>query len=505
MLSRMGPHASCVHLIYHQSHASLNVPTDARCQGYTYSVFNLVYETNVASCRIWDALGFKRIGRVKGAGQLKSYPGQYIDAHIYGRELGPEGEDYLNEERFEKIKFYLKHGKYPNGADRAEKSRLRSAVTHYKLLDDDRLMLKDKEVIPDGQMQYEIARKTHVAQQHAGINKTTGVIAEKYHWVRIKETVGLVIRNCQECREVARPLVGRGDGGLVRVMKQVTGGSTTGHVSAAGRVLSLSRQEMEREERKEQERQQQEPTSQLQVLGQQQEESVVPPPSAMTNRQQPLVERHPLSGYAHQSLDARTMSEARSQWTRDAHEEHHTPPHHGTGYQALLESDDHTTFHRTAHHPYQTISATKAPHGSKLSPHTDPSRRRHQSDLHGLAAAHPSAIMVTEDGDGRRREAARKHGQRLGSNGVGKDAVNSNSITVIDHGHHHSDAHLHPHATAGGGGGGGYMQGNGIVDLNSVENTRVDVGMTIDIGVDDDVDVSGGMDVDDDAWAGVDV
>jgi len=40
--------------------------------GYTYSVFNLVYETNVASCRIWDALGFKRIGRVKGAGNLKS-------------------------------------------------------------------------------------------------------------------------------------------------------------------------------------------------------------------------------------------------------------------------------------------------------------------------------------------------------------------------------------------------------------------------------------------------
>ncbi len=33
---------------------------------YTYSVFNLVYETNVASCKIWDALDFKRSGRVKG-------------------------------------------------------------------------------------------------------------------------------------------------------------------------------------------------------------------------------------------------------------------------------------------------------------------------------------------------------------------------------------------------------------------------------------------------------
>jgi GNAT superfamily N-acetyltransferase len=55
--------------------------------GYTYSVFNLVYETNVASCRIWDALGFKRIGRVKGCGNLRSYPDRLVDAIIYGREL----------------------------------------------------------------------------------------------------------------------------------------------------------------------------------------------------------------------------------------------------------------------------------------------------------------------------------------------------------------------------------------------------------------------------------
>ncbi|CAI4214722.1 unnamed protein product [Parascedosporium putredinis] len=82
--------------------------------GYTYSVFNLVYETNVASCRIWDALGFKRIGRVKGCGNLKSYPGRYIDALIYGRDLvGPDAEELQSEDRFDKIKFYLKYGKYP--------------------------------------------------------------------------------------------------------------------------------------------------------------------------------------------------------------------------------------------------------------------------------------------------------------------------------------------------------------------------------------------------------
>lgn len=134
-----------------------------------------------------------------------------MDAIIYGRDLGPEGEDFVSEERFDKIRFYLKHGKYPNGADRAEKSRLRSAATHYKLLpaedgsdSGERLMLKDKEVVSDPQRQYEIARQVH-ASQHGGINKTTATIAEKYHWVRIKETVSLVIKNCPNCKESIRP------------------------------------------------------------------------------------------------------------------------------------------------------------------------------------------------------------------------------------------------------------------------------------------------------------
>ncbi|OHE91278.1 hypothetical protein CORC01_13436 [Colletotrichum orchidophilum] len=185
--------------------------------GYTYSVFNLVYETNVASCKIWDALGFKRIGRVKGCGNLSSYPGTLIDAIIYGRDLVPgESEDLVSEERFEKIKFYLKYGRYPAGADRAEKSRLRSAATHYKLLEveggGDRLMLKDKEVVPDPRRQYEIAREVHAAG-HGGINKTTATIAEKYHWSRIKETASDVIRNCSECKELGKTPVPGGNGG----------------------------------------------------------------------------------------------------------------------------------------------------------------------------------------------------------------------------------------------------------------------------------------------------
>ncbi|OAG24249.1 hypothetical protein CC77DRAFT_954996 [Alternaria alternata] len=177
--------------------------------GYTYSVFNLVYETNVASCRIWDALGFKRIGRVKGCGNLKSYPGELVDAIIYGRDLGQDDE-FVSEERFDKIRFYLKNGKYPNGADRAEKSRLRSAATHYKLTpgegdEPEKLWLKGKEVIADPKQQYEIAREIH-HKHHGGINKTTAAIAELYHWVRIKETVSQVIRNCPECSEMNKGL-----------------------------------------------------------------------------------------------------------------------------------------------------------------------------------------------------------------------------------------------------------------------------------------------------------
>jgi hypothetical protein len=154
-------------------------------------------------------LGFKRLGRIKGCGNLKSYPGELIDAIIYGRDLGQD-DDFVSEERFDKIRFYLKNGKYPNGADRAEKSRLRSAATHYKLYtatgsEPERLMLKGKEVISDPQRQYEIARELH-HKSHGGINKTTASIAESYHWVRIKETVSQVIRNCPECSEMNKGL-----------------------------------------------------------------------------------------------------------------------------------------------------------------------------------------------------------------------------------------------------------------------------------------------------------
>ncbi|KAI5479215.1 GCN5-related N-acetyltransferase (GNAT) [Pseudohyphozyma bogoriensis] len=55
--------------------------------GYKASVFNLVYVSNVASLKIWDALGFNRVGLVPEAGLLKSkVPGEedvYTDAVVY--------------------------------------------------------------------------------------------------------------------------------------------------------------------------------------------------------------------------------------------------------------------------------------------------------------------------------------------------------------------------------------------------------------------------------------
>jgi RimJ/RimL family protein N-acetyltransferase len=54
--------------------------------GYVYSVFNLVFVSNVASVRIWDSLGFDRIGLIPGAGVLKGYE-ERVDAIVFGKKL----------------------------------------------------------------------------------------------------------------------------------------------------------------------------------------------------------------------------------------------------------------------------------------------------------------------------------------------------------------------------------------------------------------------------------
>lgn len=67
--------------------------------GYRASVFNLVYDTNRASVRIWETLGFQFVGRIPQAGRLR-VPGPdgrpseaFVDAHVVYKEFatGPRG------------------------------------------------------------------------------------------------------------------------------------------------------------------------------------------------------------------------------------------------------------------------------------------------------------------------------------------------------------------------------------------------------------------------------
>lgn len=176
--------------------------------GYTLSIFNLVFETNVAARRIWESLNFKRVGRVKSAGILKGHD-TAVDAIIYGRELILTLDPSVGAYRFDKIKFYLETGRYPAMADRQEKSRLRSLASHYRL-EEGKLMLKGKEVVSDPVRQLQICTEIHMTN-HGGINKTTSLITEKYHWTRIKDTVATAIKSCPECRDLAKepPLIKR--------------------------------------------------------------------------------------------------------------------------------------------------------------------------------------------------------------------------------------------------------------------------------------------------------
>jgi hypothetical protein len=186
---------------------------------------------------------------VPGCGILRSHASP-VDALIYGRALGdssldptlsggPTEEDAATQERFDKIRFYLRSGRYPEGADRAEKSRLRSAAGNYRLVmaprEDEglgaaadeaaeeerggeqrggevveKLFLRDKEVVSSARRQYAIARALH-ARHHGGINRTTASIAERFHWLRIKDTATLAIRNCEACSRTAGG--GNGNGG----------------------------------------------------------------------------------------------------------------------------------------------------------------------------------------------------------------------------------------------------------------------------------------------------
>ncbi|MFB2892166.1 N-acetyltransferase family protein [Aerosakkonemataceae cyanobacterium BLCC-F50] len=57
----------------------------ARWRGYAAVMFNLVFETNIASLKLWESLGFKTIGRIPAAAHLKD--GKLVDALMLYRQV----------------------------------------------------------------------------------------------------------------------------------------------------------------------------------------------------------------------------------------------------------------------------------------------------------------------------------------------------------------------------------------------------------------------------------
>lgn len=56
--------------------------------GYAGSLFNLVFESNCASIRLWDSLGFRRVGTIHSAARIKGIDG-LVNAHMYAFDFFP--------------------------------------------------------------------------------------------------------------------------------------------------------------------------------------------------------------------------------------------------------------------------------------------------------------------------------------------------------------------------------------------------------------------------------
>ncbi|WP_228061985.1 GNAT family N-acetyltransferase [[Phormidium] sp. LEGE 05292] len=59
----------------------------ARWRGYIAVMFNLVFETNIPSVKLWQSLGFETIGRIPAAAHLKD--GRFVNALMLYRKLSP--------------------------------------------------------------------------------------------------------------------------------------------------------------------------------------------------------------------------------------------------------------------------------------------------------------------------------------------------------------------------------------------------------------------------------
>ncbi|KAF8891779.1 hypothetical protein BD779DRAFT_1610503 [Infundibulicybe gibba] len=63
--------------------------------GYRGSVFNLVYVNNTASVKLWESLGFTKVGRIPRAGRLRCEDGiqeEFVDAWVFYKNF----EDDIN-------------------------------------------------------------------------------------------------------------------------------------------------------------------------------------------------------------------------------------------------------------------------------------------------------------------------------------------------------------------------------------------------------------------------
>ncbi|KAI3406073.2 SPT10 [Candida oxycetoniae] len=169
---------------------------------YTYTIFNLVFESNAAARKLWESMNFKRIGKITGAAYVRNYDSP-VDAIIYGRDLVSKSNIESSAYRFDKIKYFLETGKYPATADRQEKARLRAGAIKY-YIEKGKLMFKGKEVVAESDQQSRICQVIHQNNGHCGINKGTTLVTDKYYWPRIKETMGVVVKNCEKCTPDSR-------------------------------------------------------------------------------------------------------------------------------------------------------------------------------------------------------------------------------------------------------------------------------------------------------------
>lgn len=190
--------------------------------GYKYIIFNMVLETNVAARKLYESLNFERVGKIKDVAYMGNEKDS-VDGIIYGRTINDETRNIsssvsvtssatsstatndadINNLKFENLLYYLRTGKYPKNADSKEKSRLRANKASYYLDEEGRLILNGKEVITVTNKQLEVCQLIHEENGHLGINRTTTLVSQKYHWIRIKETVAKVIKSCQECKNNA--------------------------------------------------------------------------------------------------------------------------------------------------------------------------------------------------------------------------------------------------------------------------------------------------------------